>query len=125
MARTDTKRRASGRRAQLREEFAFEFLSFARFLGAISAGAELKVHEALTAAVAKGSDSTACVFSISSGLLSGDLDPALSCCAEKIARLRDAGLERLLLWMGPGGVPHDLLVRSMRLFAERVMPRFR
>src|SRR5439155_49163 len=46
-------------------------------------------------------------------------------CAEKIARLRDAGVERLLLWMGPGGVPHDLLVRSMRLFAEAVMPRFR
>jgi alkanesulfonate monooxygenase SsuD/methylene tetrahydromethanopterin reductase-like flavin-dependent oxidoreductase (luciferase family) len=46
-------------------------------------------------------------------------------CIEKIARLRDAGVERLLLWMGPGGVPHDLLVRSMRLFAERVMPEFR
>jgi len=46
-------------------------------------------------------------------------------CAEKIARLRDAGVRRLLLWMGPGGVPHDLLVRSMRLFAEEVAPRFR
>jgi alkanesulfonate monooxygenase SsuD/methylene tetrahydromethanopterin reductase-like flavin-dependent oxidoreductase (luciferase family) len=46
-------------------------------------------------------------------------------CAEKIARLRDAGVRRLLLWMGPGGVPHELVVRSMRLFAERVMPRFR
>jgi alkanesulfonate monooxygenase SsuD/methylene tetrahydromethanopterin reductase-like flavin-dependent oxidoreductase (luciferase family) len=46
-------------------------------------------------------------------------------CVEKIARLRDAGVCRLILWMGPGGVPHDLLVRSMRLFAERVMPRFR
>ena len=46
-------------------------------------------------------------------------------CAEKIARLRDAGIERLLLWMGPGGVRHDLLVRSMRLFAEAVMPHFR
>jgi alkanesulfonate monooxygenase SsuD/methylene tetrahydromethanopterin reductase-like flavin-dependent oxidoreductase (luciferase family) len=46
-------------------------------------------------------------------------------CAEKIRRLRDAGAERLLLWMGPGGVSHDLLVRSMRLFAERVMPEFR
>jgi alkanesulfonate monooxygenase SsuD/methylene tetrahydromethanopterin reductase-like flavin-dependent oxidoreductase (luciferase family) len=45
--------------------------------------------------------------------------------AEKIARLRDAGVERLLLWMGPGGVAHDLLVRSMRLFAEQVIPRFR
>jgi alkanesulfonate monooxygenase SsuD/methylene tetrahydromethanopterin reductase-like flavin-dependent oxidoreductase (luciferase family) len=46
-------------------------------------------------------------------------------CAEKVARLRDAGVERLLLWMGPGGVAHDLLVRSMRLFAEEVAPRFR
>jgi alkanesulfonate monooxygenase SsuD/methylene tetrahydromethanopterin reductase-like flavin-dependent oxidoreductase (luciferase family) len=46
-------------------------------------------------------------------------------CAAKIARLRDAGVERLLLWMGPGGVAHDLLVRSMRIFAEEVMPRFR
>jgi alkanesulfonate monooxygenase SsuD/methylene tetrahydromethanopterin reductase-like flavin-dependent oxidoreductase (luciferase family) len=46
-------------------------------------------------------------------------------CADKIARLAAAGVERLLLWMGPGGVEHDLLVRSMRLFAEKVLPRFR
>jgi alkanesulfonate monooxygenase SsuD/methylene tetrahydromethanopterin reductase-like flavin-dependent oxidoreductase (luciferase family) len=46
-------------------------------------------------------------------------------CVEKIHRLREAGVERLLLWMGPGGVAHDLLVRSMRLFAERVLPAFR
>jgi len=46
-------------------------------------------------------------------------------CAETIARLRDAGVRRLLPWMGPGGMPHDLVVRSMRLFAEEVAPRFR
>jgi alkanesulfonate monooxygenase SsuD/methylene tetrahydromethanopterin reductase-like flavin-dependent oxidoreductase (luciferase family) len=46
-------------------------------------------------------------------------------CAEKIAVLRDAGVRRLLLWMGVGGVDHDLVVQSMRLFAEEVMPRFR
>ena len=46
-------------------------------------------------------------------------------CCEKIAQLRDAGVQRLLLWMGPGGVKHDLLVRSMRLFAEEVLPQFR
>jgi hypothetical protein len=46
-------------------------------------------------------------------------------CVAKVARLRDAGVRRLLLWMGPGGVAHDLLVRSMRLFAEEVMPCFR
>jgi alkanesulfonate monooxygenase SsuD/methylene tetrahydromethanopterin reductase-like flavin-dependent oxidoreductase (luciferase family) len=44
---------------------------------------------------------------------------------DRVAQLRDAGVERLLLWMGPGGVAHEHLVRSMRLFAERVMPRFR
>jgi alkanesulfonate monooxygenase SsuD/methylene tetrahydromethanopterin reductase-like flavin-dependent oxidoreductase (luciferase family) len=46
-------------------------------------------------------------------------------CAEKIAALRDAGVQRLLLWMGVGGVEHDLVVQSMRLFAEQVMPQFR
>jgi hypothetical protein len=38
--------------------------------------------------------------------------------------LRAAGVERVLLWMGLGGVAHDLVVRSMRLFAEQVMPHF-
>jgi hypothetical protein len=46
-------------------------------------------------------------------------------CREKIAALHAAGVQRLLLWMGPGGVEHGLLVRSMRLFAEQVMPHFR
>jgi len=46
-------------------------------------------------------------------------------CAEKIAQLRDAGVERLLLWMGVGGVDDELVVRSMRLFAEEVAGRFR
>ena len=46
-------------------------------------------------------------------------------CAERVAQLRDAGVERLLLWMGVGGVDHELVVRSMRLFAEEVAPRFR
>jgi alkanesulfonate monooxygenase SsuD/methylene tetrahydromethanopterin reductase-like flavin-dependent oxidoreductase (luciferase family) len=46
-------------------------------------------------------------------------------CAEKVAVLRDAGVRNLILWMGVGGVSHDLVARSMRLFAEEVMPRFR
>src|SRR5215470_15887975 len=46
-------------------------------------------------------------------------------CAEKVAQLRAAGVERLILWMGVGGVSHDLVVRSMRLFAEQVAARFR
>jgi alkanesulfonate monooxygenase SsuD/methylene tetrahydromethanopterin reductase-like flavin-dependent oxidoreductase (luciferase family) len=43
---------------------------------------------------------------------------------DKLAALREAGVDRILLWMGPGGVAHELLVRSMRLFAEKVMPHF-
>src|SRR5438477_321809 len=36
------------RRSRLRPEFVFEFLSFVRFLGAVDAGAELHVHDAIT-----------------------------------------------------------------------------
>jgi len=45
-------------------------------------------------------------------------------CAEKVAALRDAGIRNLILWGGVGGVAHSLIVRSMRLFAEQVAPRF-
>ena len=45
--------------------------------------------------------------------------------ADKIAALREAGVRRLLLWMGVGGVDHALVVRSMKLFAEKVAPLFR
>ena len=73
------------RRAQLREEFAFEFLAFTRFLGSVTEGDELQVHEAMTAAIAGEPGSIDCVFSISSGLLSDDNDIMLSRCAEKVA----------------------------------------
>ena len=43
----------ASRRARLREDYAFEFLSFARFLGAVEAECELRVHEAITAAIAE------------------------------------------------------------------------
>ena len=72
------------RRARLRDEFAFEFLSFARFLGTLSAEAEFQVHSAITAALADSGSHTL-VFSISSGLWPGDLDPVLSRCVETVA----------------------------------------
>ena len=73
------------RRAQLREEFAFEFLSFARFLRCLSAAAELPVHDAILAAIAEQPASTTLVFSLTSGLWSSDLDSVLSECVEKMA----------------------------------------
>ena len=72
------------RRARLRDEFAFEFLAFARFLGAVGPGAELQVHEGIGAALAEHGDSTI-VISISSGMWPGDLDAVLSRCVEKVA----------------------------------------
>jgi hypothetical protein len=73
------------RRTNLRPEFAFEFLAFARFLGSVDAGAELKVHDAITAALAETRDCDSLVFSIGSGLWPSDLDHVLSQCVEKIA----------------------------------------
>jgi hypothetical protein len=73
------------RRPRLREDFAFEFLAFTRFLGAISAGAELQVHDAIAAAIGDQGDSGDLVFSISSLMWPGELDHALSRCVEKIA----------------------------------------
>jgi hypothetical protein len=39
--------------------------------------------------------------------------------------LRRARFGHYLLWVGPGGVDHDLAVPSVRLFAEQVTPKFR
>jgi hypothetical protein len=73
------------RRSRLREDFAFEFLTFARFLGSIDAGAELKVHEEIATAIGAQHDGGSLVFSISSGMWPGDLDHVLSRCVEKVA----------------------------------------
>jgi hypothetical protein len=73
------------RRSHLRDEFAFEFLAYARFLGSLSAGAELQVHDAIASAIADSRDSKTLIFSISSGLWPSDCDAVLSCCVEKIA----------------------------------------
>ena len=73
------------RRSHLRDEFAFEFLAYVRFLGSLSAGAELQVHDAIASAIAGPRDSKTLIFSISSGLWPSDCDAVLSCCVEKIA----------------------------------------
>jgi alkanesulfonate monooxygenase SsuD/methylene tetrahydromethanopterin reductase-like flavin-dependent oxidoreductase (luciferase family) len=45
--------------------------------------------------------------------------------ADRLLELREAlGYSRLSVWMNSGGqVPHERVLTSMRLFAERVMPR--
>jgi hypothetical protein len=83
----------AGRLSRLREDFAFEFLAFARFLGSIGAGAELEVHDAVAAAVRDQEKATSLVFSISSGSWPAELDPALSRCVEMLARTLCAWLD--------------------------------
>ena len=74
-----------GLRARLRPDFAFEFVAFARFLGALSEGAALTVHDLMAAAIRGAQLSEALVFSISTGLWTSDQDHVLSCCVEKVA----------------------------------------
>lgn len=72
-------------RARLRPDFAFEFVAFARFLGALDEGGALTVHDLMEAAIRGSQSAEALVFSISTGLWTSDLDHVLSCCVEKVA----------------------------------------
>ncbi len=44
---------------------------------------------------------------------------------ERIQEMAEAGVGELLCWMNFGGLPQDKVERSMRLFAEKVIPHFR
>jgi len=45
--------------------------------------------------------------------------------AAKIAQLEENSVGELVCWMNFGGIPPDRVRRSMRLFAQEVIPRFR
>jgi hypothetical protein len=75
----------SGCRPTLRADFAFEFLAFARFLGAIGESAALTVHDMIADAIADASEGDSLVFSISTGLWPADLDEVLSRCIERLS----------------------------------------
>jgi alkanesulfonate monooxygenase SsuD/methylene tetrahydromethanopterin reductase-like flavin-dependent oxidoreductase (luciferase family) len=46
-----------------------------------------------------------------------------SYCLERLQQIREMlGVQQIMAWMNIGGMPHDKVLRSMRLFAERVMP---
>ena len=49
-------------------------------------------------------------------------DPA--CARETVERFRDIGVDELILVMQMGTVPHDIVMESLRTFAEQVMPHF-
>ena len=47
-------------------------------------------------------------------------------CIEKLQQLRaEAGINNLICWMNFGGQPEDMVERSMRMFADEVMPAMR
>jgi hypothetical protein len=72
-------------RPRLRPEFAFEFLAFASFLGAISESTAIDVQERIAAAIEESSAENSLVFSLCTGLWPSDRDPVLSRCIETIA----------------------------------------
>lgn len=48
-----------------------------------------------------------------------------SVCTSKSAhRFVDAGVDKLILVMQMGTVPHELIMASLRTFAEKVMPDY-
>ena len=72
-------------RGRLRPEFAFEFLAFSSFLGAVGESAAITVQDGIAAAIEESSPKDSLVFSLCTGLWPSDLDPALSQCIETIA----------------------------------------
>ena len=72
-------------RSRLRPEFAFEFLAFASFLGAVSESAAITVQDRIAAAIEESSAADSLVFSLCTGLWPSDRDPVLSQCIETIA----------------------------------------
>jgi alkanesulfonate monooxygenase SsuD/methylene tetrahydromethanopterin reductase-like flavin-dependent oxidoreductase (luciferase family) len=51
----------------------------------------------------------------------GDVDH----CMEKVARYREAGLDHLICLMQVDRIPHERVMRSIELFAEKIIPHFR
>lgn len=82
----------SGFRLRVRPEFAFEYVAFARFLGAITEAGALELHDLIAAEIATPAAPDALIFSISTGLWTSDLDHVLSNCIEKVAI-------SILLWL--------------------------
>ncbi len=47
-----------------------------------------------------------------------------ACARETVERWADVGVDELILVMQMGTVPHDVIMESLRTFAEKVMPHF-
>lgn len=47
-----------------------------------------------------------------------------TCARESVQRYKDLGVDELMLIMQLGTVPHELVLQSLKTFAEKVMPHF-
>jgi hypothetical protein len=72
-------------RSRLRPEFAFEFLAFASFLGAVGAADTIGLQDRISAAIEESPATDSLVFSLCTGLWPSDRDPVLSQSIETIA----------------------------------------
>ncbi len=72
-------------RSRMRPDFAFEFLAFASFLGAVNESAAITVQDRISAAIEESSAGDSLVFSLCTGLWPSDRDAALSQCIETVA----------------------------------------
>ncbi len=46
-------------------------------------------------------------------------------CVRIIEKYEAAGVDQLICLMQAGRIPHDKIMRSIELFGERIIPRFR
>jgi alkanesulfonate monooxygenase SsuD/methylene tetrahydromethanopterin reductase-like flavin-dependent oxidoreductase (luciferase family) len=46
-------------------------------------------------------------------------------CIRHVTRLRDAGADEILFMFQMGGIPHDVIMETIRNIGEKVIPHFR
>ena len=87
-----------------------------RPLGEIDVPRDDFTEEDLEAAMAFRADPGA-----EAGMIVGDPGAA----REAVSRFKAAGVDELICVMQMGTVPHEVILRSLRTFAEKVIPHFR
>jgi alkanesulfonate monooxygenase SsuD/methylene tetrahydromethanopterin reductase-like flavin-dependent oxidoreductase (luciferase family) len=99
-----------------REALGTYFFSPHRIVGGLEISRDRLTDAELAAAMAGRSNGGAQLATVIG-------DPAAA--RESVARFRDAGVDELILVMQMGTIPHEIVLESMRVFAEDVMPGFR
>jgi alkanesulfonate monooxygenase SsuD/methylene tetrahydromethanopterin reductase-like flavin-dependent oxidoreductase (luciferase family) len=97
------------------ESLAHYYLSGTRPVGRLNVMREFMPDAELTDAMARRNAPGSSVATIV-----GDAASA----RETVDRFKDIGVDELILVMQMGTVPHELILRSLRTFAEEVMPHF-